>query len=75
VITPDTPLKDNTLRGIYLISRGKIVNEAEFYGARDNDFVHTYMTGYLCVNFIDEIDEDIISTDRHSLIWDVITYK
>ncbi|MBU2862519.1 ATP-binding protein [Reinekea forsetii] len=70
IITPDKPLKDNSMRGIYLISRGKIVNEAEFYGARDNDFVHTYMTGYLCIDFIDDFDEDIISTDRHSLIWE-----
>lgn len=70
VITPDKPLKDSSMRGIYLISRGKIVNEAEFYGARDNDFVHNYMTGYLNIDFIDDFDEDIISTDRHSLIWE-----
>lgn len=70
IITPDKPLKDTGMRGLYLISRGKVVNEAEFYGARDNDFVHTYMTGYLSIDFIDEFDEDIISTDRHSLIWE-----
>ena len=70
ILTPETPLKDTAMKGIYLISRGKIVNEAEFYGARDNDLVHTYMTGYLTIDFIDELDEDIISTDRHSLIWE-----
>ncbi|MDO9150585.1 MAG: ATP-binding protein [Methylotenera sp.] len=70
IITPETPLKDTSMRGIYLTSRGKIVNEAEFYGIRDNDFVHTYMTGYLEIDFIDEFEEDVISTDRHSLIWE-----
>ncbi|MAS87854.1 MAG: hypothetical protein CMH30_07780 [Micavibrio sp.] len=70
IITPSTPLKDTQMKGIYLTSRGKIVNEAEFYDARDNDQFHTYVTGYLTVDFIDDFAEDIISTDRHSLIWE-----
>lgn len=70
IITPKTPLKDTQMKGIYLTSRGKIVNEAEFYDARDNDQFHTYVTGYLTVDFIDDFPEDIISTDRHSLIWE-----
>ncbi len=70
IITPKTPLKDTQMKGIYLTSRGKIVNEAEFYGARDNDQFHAYVTGYLSVDFIDDFPEDIISTDRHSLIWE-----
>ena len=70
ILTPKTPLKDTSMKGIYLISRGKIVNEAEFYGARDNDHVHAYMTGFLNIDFIDDLDDDIISTDRLSLIWE-----
>jgi len=70
ILTPETPLRDTSMKGIYLVSRGKNVNEAEFYGARDNDLVHNYMTGYLCIDFIDDFPEDIISTDRHSLIWE-----
>lgn len=70
ILTPKSPLKDTSMKGIYLVSRGKIVNEPEFYGARDNDLVHNYMTGYLTVDFIDDLDDDIISTDRHSLIWE-----
>ncbi len=70
IITPKTPLRDTQMKGIYLSSRGKTVNEPEFYGARDNDQVHTYMTGYLAVDFIDDFESDIISTDRHSLIWE-----
>lgn len=68
--TLETPVKDPEMRGIYLISRGKIVNTAEFYGARDNDLFHSYITGYLDVSFIDDFDEDVISTDRLSLNWE-----
>ena len=58
------------MRGIYLTSRGKIVNTANFYGLRDTDQFHSYVTGYLEVDFIDEFDIDVISTDRHSLNWE-----
>lgn len=70
IITLETPVKDTDMRGIYLTSRGKIVNTASFYGARDNDQFHNYVTGYLEVDFIEEFDQDVISTDRHSLNWE-----
>jgi len=70
IITTKTPIKDTDMSGIYLTSRGKIVNTASFYGLRDNDQFHSYVTGYLEVDFIDEFDEDVISTDRHSLNWE-----
>jgi hypothetical protein len=70
VITLKTPIKDTEMKGIYLISRGKLVNKAEFYGLRDTDQFHSYITGYLQVDFIDEIEDDVISTDRQSLNWE-----
>jgi hypothetical protein len=70
IFTLETPVKDTEMRGIYLTSRGKIVNTAGFYGARDNDLFHSYVTGYLEVDFIDEFKEDVISTDRLSLNWE-----
>lgn len=70
IYTLETPVKDTEMRGIYLTSRGKIVNTAEFYGARDNDQFHSYVTGYLEVDFIDDFEEDVISTDRLSLNWE-----
>ncbi|MBW0176670.1 ATP-binding protein [Sediminibacterium sp.] len=70
VFTTETPIKDTEMSGVYLTSRGKIVNNASFYGLRDNDNFHTYVTGYLEIDFIDEFSEDVISTDRHSLIWE-----
>lgn len=70
IITLETPVKDTEMRGVYLTSRGKIVNTASFYGLRDTDQFHSYVTGYLEVDFIDEFDTDVISTDRHSLNWE-----
>ncbi|WP_461640005.1 ATP-binding protein [Labilibaculum euxinus] len=70
IYTLETPVKDTEMRGIYLTSRGKIVNNADFYGARDNDQFHSYVTGYLEVDFIDDFEDDVISTDRHSLNWE-----
>lgn len=70
ILTTKTPIKDTEMSGVYLVSRGKIVNSASFYGLRDNDQFHSYVTGYLTVDFIDEFDEDVISTDRHSLNWE-----
>lgn len=70
IYTLETPVKDTEMRGLYLTSRGKIVNTAEFYGARDNDQFHSYVTGYLEVDFIDDFHEDVISTDRLSLNWE-----
>jgi len=70
IFTLETPVKDTEMRGIFLTSRGKVVNIADFYGIRDNDQFHSYVTGYLEVDFIDDFDEDVISTDRHSLNWE-----
>jgi hypothetical protein len=70
VITLETPIKDTEMKGIYLTSRGKLVNKAGFYGLRDTDQFHSYVTGYLEVDFIDELHEDVISTDRQSLNWE-----
>lgn len=70
IFTTVTPIKDTDLSGIYLTSRGKIVNNASFYDLRDNDHYHTYVTGYLEVDFIDDFNEDVISTDRNSLNWE-----
>ena len=70
IYTLETPIKDTEMKGVYLTSRGKIVNTAGFYGLRDTDQFHGYVTGYLQVDFIDDLDVDLISTDRHSLNWE-----
>ena len=65
-----TPLKGKT-NGLVLFARGKVVQENSFFGNRANDLAHSYLTGYLNVDFIDQEDgKDLISTDRNSLIWE-----
>ena len=33
--------------------------------------MYSYLTGWLNVDFVDEMTEDVISTDRQSLNWDL----
>ncbi|PIN80626.1 hypothetical protein COV13_03275 [Candidatus Woesearchaeota archaeon CG10_big_fil_rev_8_21_14_0_10_32_9] len=70
IFTLRTPVSDPEMKGVYLTSRGKIVNTASFFGLRDTDQFHTYVTGYLEVDFIDDLLDDLISTDRQSLNWE-----
>lgn len=65
-----TPLKGKT-NGLVLFARGKIVQENSFFNNRANDLAHSYLTGYLNIDFIDqESEKDLIATDRNSLIWE-----
>lgn len=75
ILTSSTPIKSSEMRGIYLVSRGKVVNNASFYDLRDNDQFHSYVTGFLSVDFIDDNNDDLISTDRQSLNWEHDTTK
>jgi len=72
VISATKPLKPG-LRGITLFANGRLVNEPEFFGIPESSHVFSYLTGWLNVDFIDDMDEDLISTNRRSLNWD-LTY-
>jgi hypothetical protein len=58
------------LNGITLFSRGKLVNEPEFYNEKASSFGYAYLTGWLNIDFIDEWSKDVISTNRKSLNWE-----
>lgn len=58
------------LQGFALYSRGKLVNEPEFYDEKATSFGYSYLTGWLNVDFIDDWNKDIISTNRRSLNWE-----
>lgn len=68
ILSKDTVPGD--LKGIALFSRNKLVNEAEFYGVKTTSHGYSYLTGNLDVDFIDLMNEDVISTNRRSLIWE-----
>lgn len=70
IIATEKPLKPG-LRGITLFAHGRLVNAPEFFGVGESSHGYSYFTGWLNVDFIDELEEDVISTDRQSLNWDL----
>ncbi len=66
--TPITPASG--LRGVTLFSRQKLVNAPEFFSSSTSSNFYQYLTGWINVDFIDDIEEDVISTNRQSLDWE-----
>jgi len=64
---PISPKAD--MRGIVLFSRKKLVNRPEYFSDSISSHFFSYLTGWLEVDFIDDLDEDVISTNRQSLNW------
>jgi uncharacterized protein (TIGR02391 family) len=69
VITAEKPLKPN-LRGITLFANGRMVNAPEFFGPSESSHFYSYATGWINIDFIDNWDEDVISTNRQSIDWE-----
>ncbi len=71
LIATEKPISPKTnMRGIVLFSRNKLVNQAEYFSDSLSSHFFSYLTGWLEVDFIDELSEDVIETNRQSLIWD-----
>lgn len=57
-------------RGIVIMAHGKLLQSSTMFGLRTgNKYSYAYMTGLLNAEFMDA-DEDLIATDRQSLIWE-----
>lgn len=69
IITTEKPLKAN-LRGVTLFANGRMVNMPEFFGPSESSHFYSYATGWLNIDFIDNWEEDIISTNRQSIDWE-----
>lgn len=67
-ITTEKPLK-NGMKGITLFANGRMVNKPEFFRGSESSHFYSYLTGWLNVDFIDDDNEDFISTNRMSLDW------
>ena len=59
------------MRGIALFSRGKLVNNYNFLDVKATSHGYSYITGWLDVDFIEDYDVDVISTNRQSLNWEL----
>ena len=60
----------SSMNGIALFSRGKLVNDHSFYDVNTSSNGYSYITGWLNIDFIDDWDKEVISTNRHSLHWE-----
>lgn len=71
LITSATPISPSSgLRGLALFSRGKLVNMSEYFSDSTSSHFYQYLTCWIKADFIDLLDEDVISTNRQSLNWD-----
>lgn len=71
LITSQKPIAPSSgLRGIALFSRGKLVNAPEFFSNSASSHFYQYLTGWISVDFIDLLTEDVISTNRQSIDWE-----
>ncbi len=71
LITGEKPIKPSSgLRGITIFSRGKLVNAPEFFSSSTSSHFYQYLTGWIKADFIDLLDEDVISTNRQAINWE-----
>lgn len=71
LITGEKPIKPSSgLRGITIFSRGKLVNAPEFFSHSTSSHFYQYLTGWIKADFIDLLDEDVISTNRQAINWE-----
>lgn len=70
LLTTEKPISPNTnMRGITLFSRKKLVNLPEYFSDSTSSHFFSYFTGWLEVDFIDDLDVDVIGTNRQTLNW------
>lgn len=70
VYSTDTPLRAG-LRGITLFGNGRLLNAPELFDVSESSHGFSYLTGWLEVDFIDNLKKDVIATARQSLNWDL----
>ena len=71
LLTAEKPITPQSgLRGITLFSRGKLVNAPEFFSSSTSSHFYQYLTGWISVDFIDLLEDDVISTNRQSIDWE-----
>lgn len=67
------PIGEEELRGIAVFSRGKIAQKPFFFnlaGGLSGQHGQEYMSGQIEADYIDELEEDIIATERQRINWE-----
>ncbi|WP_462136868.1 TIGR02391 family protein [Candidatus Mycalebacterium sp.] len=71
IIASKDPIKPNTnARGVTLFSRRKLVQSPYQFAESTSSHFYSYLSGWLEIDFIDDLSEDVISTNRQSLNWE-----
>lgn len=70
MIVSSKPTLPENQRGVTTFVRGRLANEPEFYGASSTSFAFSYLTGFLDIDRIDELGQDLIASDRRSINWE-----
>lgn len=70
IISSVKPLTQE-LRGITLYVNGRLANEPEFFGVSESSYAFSYITGYIEADYLDDLADDVISTDRRSISWEL----
>ena len=71
LMATEKPIPENTdMRGITLFSRNKLVNTPRNFSGSSSSHFFSYLTGWLEVDFIDDLKHDVIATNRQSLNWE-----
>lgn len=70
LISSEKPMKPS-MRGISLYANGRLVNLPGFFGYSEAGHTFSYISGWIEADYLDELNDDIISTDRQSLNWDM----
>lgn len=69
IVSSKKPMKPD-LRGITLYANGRLANVPSFFNVSEAGHTFSYLSGWIEADFLDESDEDLISTDRQSISWD-----
>ncbi|TDP94256.1 uncharacterized protein (TIGR02391 family) [Leucobacter luti] len=59
------------LRGVTLYVNGRLANDPEFFGVSESSYAFSYLTGYIDANYLDDLPDDVIATDRRSISWEL----
>lgn len=70
IISSKKPMKPD-LRGITLYVNGRLANTPGYFGLSEAGHTFSYLSGWIDADFLDEFENDLISTDRQSLSWDL----
>ena len=70
IVASSKPLDEEDV-GLVITARGKLVQSPTTFGVKsDGKHTHSYITGEISAEFIDDEEEDLVGTNHLSIVWD-----